>query len=113
MGARLRLAARVSAESQKLHYRMQAAMRYEVRFFFCQDPQQVHGTTIFGTAVVTDISSKALRALAHQMIVEDPSGRALEMVKTEIVVADVGEDKACGGLGASNPVETVVLFRPE
>ena len=60
---------------------------------FCKDPQQVHGTTIFGTAVVTDIGGEALRALAHKIILEDPSGNALKLAETEIVVADVGETR--------------------
>ena len=89
------------------------ATTYEARFFFAKDARQQFGTTMLGTAVVTDRSDDALRCLAQKMIVEEPSGDALKLVKTHLVVVDVGVHKDCGGLGASNPDETLILLRPE
>lgn len=87
--------------------------RYEARFFFAKDARQMFGTTMLGTAVVTDRSDNALRWLAQKMIVEEPSGAALKLVGTNLVVVDVGVHKDSGGLGASHPDETLILFRPE
>ena len=86
---------------------------YEARFFFAKDARQMFGTTMLGTAVVTDRSDNALRCLAQKMIVEEPSGDALKLVETNLVVVDVGVHKDSGGLGASHPDETLILFRPE
>ena len=59
---------------------------YEARFFFADDVRQMFGATILGTAVVTDLSATALQAKAREMIVGDPSGDALELAKTKLVV---------------------------
>lgn len=86
---------------------------YEARFFFAKDARQMFGTTMLGTAVVTDRSDNALKAKAHQMIMEDPSGDALRLVQAgNLVLVDVGVHKDCGGLGASNPDETLILLKP-
>jgi len=85
---------------------------YEARFFFADDARQMFDATILGNAIVTDRSDAALRARAREMIDADPSGAACKLANTKLVVVDIGVDKACGGLGASNPFETIVLYRP-
>ena len=85
---------------------------YEARFFFADDARQMFGATILGNAIVTDRSDTALKAKAREMIDGDPSGDARKLANTKLVVVDLGVDKACGGLGASNPFETLILFKP-
>ena len=91
---------------------MAAQTMYEARFFFATDAEQMHGATMLGNATVLDRGDDALRMLARRMIEEDESGHALELVKTHLVVVDVGVHKSCGGLGASHPDDTLILFRP-
>ena len=70
----------------------------------------MHSATMLGGGVL-DRGDDALRMLAR-MIEEDEAGHALELVKTHLVVVDVGVHKSCGGLGASHPDDTLILFRP-
>ena len=53
---------------------------------------------------------KTLRETAHTEILKDD--RFVRLTETHLVVADVAVAKESGGLGASHPDETVILFRP-
>ena len=94
--------------------------KYEARFFFVKNALQNVGAKMIGNVDLIDRSDEALRALAHQMIMEEPSGEALKLVETHLVVVDVGLHKDCGGGlhkdcgggGASYPQETLILFTP-
>ena len=89
-----------------------ANRKYEARFFFAKNALRNLGAKMIGNADLIDRSDEALRALAHKMIMEEPSGEALKLVETHLVVVDVGLHKDCGGGGASDPQETLILFRP-
>ena len=86
---------------------------YEVRFFFVDDPEERVNAMMFGSAVTANRGDENLRALAMKLIRERPTGRALDLAETKLVVADVGVHKDVGGLGASYPDETLILFRPK
>ena len=86
---------------------------YEVRFFFADDAEERANPMMFGSAVTSNRSAENLRALAMKLIRERPTGRALDLAETKLVVADVGVHKHVGGLGASYPDETLILFRPK
>lgn len=86
--------------------------KFEARFFFTKHASQKTGVVLLGNVTVHDRGDDALRAVAHQLIVDDPSGEALKMVETHMVVVDVGLHKDRGGVGASHPQETLILFKP-
>ena len=86
---------------------------YEVRFFFTDDAEERANPMMFGSAVTSNRGAENLRALAMKLIRERPTGRALDLAETKLVVADVGVHKDVGGLGASYPDETMILFRPK
>ena len=85
---------------------------FEARFFFADDASQMFEAKMLGNAIVTDRSDDNLRETARKMIIEDSSGEARKLVETKLVVVDVGVSKECGGLGASHPDDTIILFRP-
>jgi hypothetical protein len=91
-----------------------ADKKFEVRFFFTTHARCNTGV-VLGNTVVSDRDrgDEALRALAHKLIVDDSSGEALKLIETHMVVVDIGLHKDCGGLGASHPQETLILFKPE
>ena len=86
---------------------------YEVRFFFADDAEERANPMMFGSAVTSNRSDENLRALAMKLIRERPTEVALDLAETKLVVADVGVHKDVGGLGASYPDETLILFRPK
>ena len=93
--------------------RSAAVKKFEARFFFIKHARQNTGVVLLGIVAVHDRGDEALRALAHKLIVDDSSGEALKLVETHMVVVDVGLHKDCGGLGASHPQETLIIFKPE
>ena len=90
-----------------------ASPKFEARFFFTKHASQRTGVVLLGNVTVHDRGASALRAEAHKLIVGDPSGEALKMVETHMVVVDVGLHKDSGGLGASHPQETLILYKPD
>ena len=90
-----------------------ARPKFEARFFFTKHARQNTGVVLLGNVDVHDRGDDALRAEAHKLIVGDPSGEALKMVETHMVVVDVGLHKDSGGLGASYPQETLILRKPD
>ena len=92
---------------------------YEVRFFFCQPgsecvanfvvpPEDVLGTLDF----CYKPGDENLRSVAG-ILIEAGGEDCIARTRTESVVADVGLAKRSGGLGASHPQESVILFKPK
>lgn len=87
---------------------------FEVRFFFTPIGEEATaGETLLenmiGQVVLENRSDTHLRDAVRRMII---AGDMVERTNTHSVVADVGKAKETGGLGASHPLETVILFRP-
>ena len=94
---------------------MSTAKRCEARFIFTRVGEEARaGVTsaddLIGQVVIDSPTDSKLRNAVHSMIVADDA--LLERVKTHSVVADVGEAKDSGGLGASHPSERIILFKP-
>ena len=87
-----------------------------VRFFFCVPGTEgapcatVPVENVIGEADFENVDDEMLRREVHRLIMCDDS--RIEKTKTHTVVADVGVDKNYGGLGASQPLDTVILYRP-
>ena len=92
--------------------------KHEVRYFFVpnnrameQNPMTTLGDCILiDNVTLHDVSDDNLKDTARTIILSKPGFP--DLTKTYAVVADVGLHKDCGGLGASHPQESVVLFRP-
>lgn len=106
----------VYEHSQTEHSRLMTS--YEARFFFI-DPNNAHSSTLSVLSADDLIGSKLfpckprdedLRREARGLIMR--SETHIARTETHSVVADVGIDKSSGGLGASHPQETVILFKP-
>ena len=90
--------------------------RFSARFFFCVPGTEgtpcgtIPVENFLGEVEIDNADDDKLRREVRRLIMAKDSH--IEMAKTHTVVADVGISKSCGGLGASHPHETVILFRP-
>ena len=90
---------------------------YEGRFFFV-DPEKAHSTDLMEVDECDVIGSKVFLGRPSDEVLRDEA-RAMIMHKkaslrttTHSVVVDVAVAKSSGGLGASYPEDTVILFKP-
>jgi hypothetical protein len=98
------------------HHTDWPSVAYEARFFFCQPGSE--GVANFAVPIEDVIASlvflykprdQDLKRTVRHLIESDE--RYIARTRTESVVADVGLAKICGGLGASHPEDTVILFK--
>lgn len=86
---------------------------YSVRYFFCVPGKEGDfepNADLIGKVRLDDMSDGVLREKVDSLICSNDE--FLLKTKTHTVVADVGVAKEVGGLGASHPHETVILYRP-
>lgn len=94
-------------------------LQYDVRFFFIplgsensEGLQLIDPSMVFATAdKLVDKSDVNLKKIARDAICKSQTWTTLAMT-THCVVADVGFSKESDGLGASHPIDTLILFRP-
>ena len=86
---------------------------WEARFIFSESKPET-GVLSTGTLIaspkVSDRSDEALRCYIRRVVQNNPTFMA--MTETHYISVDVGVHKDAGGLGASQPEETIVLFHP-
>ena len=86
-------------------------MNRAYRFYIVNDTQQS-----FGALMKKDIpdsvilNDEKLRQIAREAIMSDKNWECL-VTSGHKVICDVGISKFEGGLGASQPIETVLLFK--
>ena len=84
-----------------------------VRFFFCipgkeETPGPIPAENLIGEVDMDNPSDDEIKDAARRLIAVDTS--LFDKTTTHNVVADVGISKISGGLGASHPYDTILLF---